>query len=85
MRMIQLTLDLPELEGRRDPFTCPHLVRTAYEVKKGEVLCGMSGTETYTNCHASIAGDEPKCVHEPIDNSAEAMERRRAFLRKESE
>lgn len=83
--MIQLQLELPELESKRNPFMCPHLIRTAYEIKEGEVVCGMNGTETYTNCHASIAGDTPKCVHEPLDNSPEAIERRRVFLQKESE
>ena len=83
--MIQLQLAFPEFEIKRDPFTCPHLIRTAYEVKEGEVICGMNGTATYTNCHASIAGDKPKCVHEHIDNSPEAKARRRAFLQKECE
>ena len=81
--MIQLRLDLPE--AKRDPFTCPYLIRTAYEIKEGEVLCGMNGGETYTNCHASLAGDEPKCVHEPIDNSPEVVARRRAYAQKENE
>lgn len=83
--MIQLQLDLRELESKRDPLTCPYLIRTVYEVKEGEVLCGMNRTATYTNCHASIAGESPKCVWEPIDNSPEAIARRKAFLQKECE
>ena len=66
-------------EPRRDPLTCPHLVRTTYEVKGGEVVCGLKG-ETFTNCHASIAGERPRCVWEPLDNTPEAVERRKAWM-----
>ena len=34
--MTQLAFDFQE--PRRDPLTCPHLVRTTYEVKGGEVV-----------------------------------------------
>ena len=33
--MTQLAFDFQE--PRRDPLTCPHIIRTAYEVKGGEV------------------------------------------------
>lgn len=32
------------------------------------------------NCRRSVAGDPPKCVYEPIDNSPEAVERRRRWI-----
>ena len=80
---IQLTFDLPEFDSKRDPFMCQHLIRTAYEIKAGEVLCGLGGGEVFTNCHESLAGEPPKCVHEPPDNSQEALARRKEFFRKE--
>lgn len=69
--------------ARRNPFACPHLIRTVYSVRQGLVLCGKKDTATYANCHESICGELPHCVWEPFDNSAEAVARRLAFMRKE--
>lgn len=74
--MMQLAFDF---ETKRDPFTCPHMIRTAYDIKNGEVLCGLNG-EVYTNCHASVSGDPPKCAYEPLNNSQESIERRKAWM-----
>lgn len=81
--MVQLALDVTNTETKRDPFSCPYLIRTAYGIREGEVLCGYGGRETYTNCHASVAGDPPNCVYEAPDNSPEAVARRKAWLQRE--
>ena len=43
------------------------------------VRCVRSGTPTYVSCHRSFFGDPPQCFYAPIDNSPEAMARRRAW------
>lgn len=73
----QLTIELQE---KRDPFNCPHLIRTVYDVANGEVVCGFKDGHVYTNCHASNVGDPPTCVWEEPDNSPEALSRRLAWM-----
>ena len=84
--MEQLSLDI---DWRRDPFTCPHAVGIGWG---GRVMCDLRGYKAhesgeidaktvYTNCRHSIAGDKPKCVYEPCDNSPEAMARRREWMK----
>lgn len=75
MAATQLALDLFD---RRDPLACPHVVRAVPEVNR--VVCGLGGREVYTNCHAQVAGEPPRCVHEPCDNSPEAVQRRLAWI-----
>lgn len=62
-------------EEHIDPFTCPFYAGRSLNddvcIKNGRVL---------VNCRRSVAGDPPKCVYEPIDNSAEAVERRRKWI-----
>lgn len=81
-RLKQLSLFTDELdeadeveEAPVDPFTCEFYAGTflTHDVctKEGSVL---------VNCHRSVAGDPPHCVYEPIDNSPEAMERRRKWI-----
>ena len=75
----QLTLDFPELGGKRNPFACAYAVRPC-KIINGGVLCCLHG-ETVTNCRASVAGDPPRCTYEQPDNSPEACARRRAFMK----
>ncbi len=67
--------DVDEETDSVDPFTCEFYAGTflTHDVcmKEGRVL---------VNCHRSVAGDPPHCVYEPIDNSPEAMERRRKWI-----
>lgn len=72
--MMQLAFDF---DTKRDPLTCCHVIRT---LDGGKVLCDING-ETYTNCHQSIAGEPPHCVWEPIDNSPDAIARRKAWIK----
>lgn len=64
-----------EEETHVDPFACEFHAGTFLNsdvcTKEGRVL---------VNCHSSVAGDPPKCVYEPIDNSPQAMERRRKWI-----
>lgn len=62
-------------EAPVDPFTCEFYAGKSLDndicMKNGRVL---------VNCRRSVAGDPPKCVYEPIDNSPEAVERRRRWI-----
>lgn len=81
----QLALDFEELKPRRrDPLTCEHVLRVT-DFKPARVVCGLNGGEVYTNCQQSICGEEPRCVYEPADNSPEAMERRREWMKTEGD
>jgi len=78
----QTSLDLFD---KRDPFNCEYTVAVRQD---GRVLCYLHGTDEYgdmskcviTNCRDSVAGDPPRCVYEPHDNSPEAMARRRKWF-----
>ena len=69
----QLSLDFGEPE-RRDPLTCPHVLRET-DFKPARTVCGLNGGEVYTNCR-----EVSRCVFEPPDNSPDAMARRRAEM-----
>lgn len=82
----QLSLDI---DTRRDPLTCVHAVG---ETWGGRVLCNLRGYKAKnadesdqktvaTNCRTSLAGEPPRCVYEPCDNSPETMARRRAWMK----
>lgn len=73
----QLAFDFGEIATSRDPFTCEHALR----VSGRYTVCGLRG-EVYTNCRESVCGDPPRCVYEKPDNSSAAMERRRAWMKK---
>lgn len=79
--MMQLAFDF---QTKRDPFTCPHIIRTTYDVKAGLVLCGIDGKHTYVNCHESVAGEPPRCTWEPLDNTPETVARRLEWLQEQA-
>ena len=58
-------------------FVC---LRGVYVEDVDEMLCAKSGTPIYVNCNRSIAGDPPRCACEPLDNSEEAVARRREWM-----
>ena len=59
-------------------FVCLHGI---YVEDVDRMLCVKSGTPVYTNCNRSVAGDPPRCVYEPLDNSDEAVARRMRWMK----
>ena len=70
--MKQLALDL---SARTDPVACPHREPFIDGVDR----C-MAHEDTFVNCARSVCGQPPSCAWEPLDNGAEAVARRLAWL-----
>lgn len=71
----QLSLDL---FGERDHpigLECPFCTG----VLVNHVRCAKPATPVYVACHRPFFGDPPQCAFEPLDNSPEAMARRKAW------
>ncbi len=78
-----------DMEGQLSLFSCESGVQGAHvnpfecEFHDGKFLshdiCTKNG-RVLVNCRKSVAGDPPKCVYEPIDNSPEAVKRRRKWI-----
>lgn len=71
----QLSLDL---FGERDHpvgLDCPWCTGVLVD----HVRCTFTGRPVYVACHRPYFGDPPQCVHQPIDNSPEAMARRKTW------
>ena len=73
--MQQMAIDL---QDRTDPPTCQHRVPTGLD---GISQCAAHDM-TFVDCMKSVCGEPPKCCYEPLDNSAEAVERRLEWMRR---
>lgn len=71
----QMALDLFGDAGHPIGLECPY----CSGVLVNHVRCVRNGTPTYVACHRSFFGDPPRCAYAPIDNSPEAMARRKAW------
>ena len=71
----QLTLNI---ETHTDPLTCPHRVPTRLD---GISRCAAHDM-TFVGCARSVCGEPPRCCYEPLDNGAEAVERRKRWMRR---
>lgn len=70
----QMVLDL---QSGTDPLTCQHRIPTELD---GIDRCAEHDM-TFVGCTKSLCGEPPRCCYEPLDNSAEAVERRKRWMR----
>lgn len=59
-----------------DPNECPH---AGGGILAGKTWCALH--EAWTECQEGHWGEPPRCAWDEPDNSPEAVERRRAYLR----
>lgn len=59
-----------------DPLTCPYRSVTSLD---GIERCSAHGG-AFVRCSQALYGEPPRCSFEPLDNSPEAVARRREWL-----